>query len=409
MKKQINLSYGILNTIQNAIFPLVTLPYVLQTVGPELYGKNLHAALFHQLFSFLFILAINPYALRLFSHAIEVDKKIVEESVFSRIVSFQFIMSFIATIFQVFLITVLELLTPLYLLYTLITFFSFMNVEWLFQAKQDYRVIFFRTFIIRALVLLFLFILVKDESDANYYNIIMACSLILPAVISFALANKTYKIKLNFEKVKLDVIGAKYFYANGAIGSVYAYVGQVVIGFLVSGSELALLNIMKTIVSTIMAIPNMVNKFIMPDAFKAYRNGMLIEHHKKFFILMIVCLVLGLYIFHSYGLMVISSFLGEKVVFKQMYVDLICFSVVATSLAVYIDNQSSVIIGLEKITTLSNSIVAITGPLTAYFMYHLGFGFLSLFIGFTLGEFLGVLVMIVMHICVYKTNFCSRN
>ncbi|WP_265468400.1 hypothetical protein, partial [Aeromonas salmonicida] len=117
MKKQINLSYGILNTIQNAIFPLVTLPYVLQTVGPELYGKNLHAALFHQLFSFLFVLAINPYALRLFSHTMGIGKKVEEETIFSRIVSFQFIMSSIATAIQCFVITLLGLLTPLYALY----------------------------------------------------------------------------------------------------------------------------------------------------------------------------------------------------------------------------------------------------------------------------------------------------
>lgn len=145
MKKLNNLSYGILNTIQNAIFPLVTLPYVLQTLGPELYGKNLHAALFHLLFTFLFVLAINPYALRLFSHAMQ-NGDIVEANAFSRLVSFQFIMSSVATALQLAVISILDLCTPLYLLYTVITFFAFMNVEWLFQAKQDYKTIFFRTF-----------------------------------------------------------------------------------------------------------------------------------------------------------------------------------------------------------------------------------------------------------------------
>ncbi|ELM3618568.1 hypothetical protein RYR54_004324, partial [Aeromonas sobria] len=173
MKKQINLSYGILNTIQNAVFPLITLPYVLQTVGPELYGKNLHAALFHQLFSFLFVLAINPYALRLFSNVMGVDKKIEEEKIFSRIVSFQFMMSSVATVIQLFVIAVLGLLTPLYALYIFITFFSFMNVEWLFQAKQDYKTIFFRTLLLRSLALILLFLFVKNEHNFSQYNLIM--------------------------------------------------------------------------------------------------------------------------------------------------------------------------------------------------------------------------------------------
>lgn len=408
MKKINSLTYGILNAAQNALFPLVTLPYVLQTIGPELYGQNLHAILFHQLFSFLFVIAISPYALRLFSHAMAEENKMQEEMIFSRIVSFQLVMSSIATLTQFVIIAVLGLLSPLYVLYAFITFFSFMNVEWYFQAKRDYKAIFFRTFIVRALVLFALYILVENKDDFYRYNIIMACGLVLPAIMSFIWVCKLYKVRFFFGELKREMLGAKYFYTNGAIGSVYIYLGQVIIGLLVSGSQLALLNIMNTITSTIMAIPNMVNKFIMPDAFAAYRRKQLIDHHKKYFTLMVFSLFVGLCVFYAWGLIVINSLLGEEVAFKQIYVYLIIFSVVSTSLAVYIDNQSSVILELEKITTLSNGTVAITGPIIAFILYDIGFGFLSVFIGFALGELLGVLVMIFMHIFVYKTNFCSK-
>ncbi|NEX80903.1 oligosaccharide flippase family protein [Aeromonas rivipollensis] len=404
MNKQINLSYGILNTIQNAIFPLVTLPYVLQTVGPELYGKNLHAALFHQLFSFLFVLAVNPYALRLFSHAMGVDKKVEEETIFSRIVSFQFIMSSIATAIQFFVITVLGLLTPLYALYIFITFFSFMNVEWLFQAKQDYKTIFFRTLLLRSLALIFLFLFVKSENDFSKYILIMAFSLISPAIISFLIARKSYVFKPNLSNIKSDMFGAKYFYTNGAIGSVYSYLDQVVIGLLVTSKELAILNLIKTLASTIMSIPNMVNRFIMPDAFRSFKTGMLFYHHSKYFTLMLICLVVGLSLFCFSGLPVISTFLGEEINFKQSYILLIATSVFCTSLAVYIDTQSSVILGLEKITTISNLIVATISPLTTIFLFST-FTYLSPFIGMIIGEFCGVLVMIYMHLFIFKTNF----
>ncbi|MGU5780181.1 oligosaccharide flippase family protein [Aeromonas caviae] len=404
MKKQINLSYGILNTIQNAIFPLVTLPYVLQTVGPELYGKNLHAALFHQLFSFLFVLAVNPYALRLFSHAMGVGKKVEEEKIFSRIVSFQFIMSSIATAIQFFVITVLGLLTPLYALYIFITFFSFMNVEWLFQARQDYKTIFFRTLLLRSLALIFLFLFVKSENDFSQYNFIMAFSLISPAIISFLIAIKLYVFKPSLSNIKSDIFGAKYFYTNGAIGSVYSYLDQVVIGLLVTSKELAILNLIKTLTSTIMSIPNMVNRFIMPDAFRSFKTGMLFFHHRRYFILMMVCLVVGLSLFCFIGLPVISTFLGEKINIKQSYVYLISASVFCTSLAVYIDTQSSIILGLEKITTISNLIVATISPLATIFLFS-DFTYLSPFIGMIIGEFCGVLVMIYMHLFVFKTNF----
>ncbi|MGY3864690.1 oligosaccharide flippase family protein [Aeromonas bivalvium] len=404
MKKQINLSYGILNTIQNAIFPLVTLPYVLQTVGPELYGKNLHAALFHQLFSFLFILAVNPYALRLFSHAMGGGRKAEEEKIFSRIVSFQFMMSSVATVLQFFVIAALELLTPLYALYIFITFFSFMNVEWLFQAKQDYKTIFFRTLLLRSLVLGCLFVFVKSGSDFEQYNLIIAFSLISPAIISFLIARQSYKFKIGISNIKDDLFGAKYFYANGAVGSIYSYLDQVVIGLLVTSKELAVLNLIKTLASTIMSIPNMVNRFIMPDAFKSFKAGMLFYHHSKYFTLMLICLVVGLSLFCFIGLPVISTFLGEDMNFKQSYIFLIAASVFCTSLAVYIDTQSSVILGLEKITTISNLIVATISPLTTIILFS-NFTYISPFIGMIIGEFCGVLVMIYMHVFIFKTNF----
>ncbi|ELM3618575.1 hypothetical protein RYR54_004331, partial [Aeromonas sobria] len=183
-----------------------------------------------------------------------------------------------------------------------------------------------------------------------------------------------------------DVFGAKYFYTNGAIGSFYAYLDQIVIGLLVTSKELAILNLIKTLTSTIMSIPNMVNRFIMPDAFRALKAGMLFFHHRKYFTLMMICLVVGLSLFCFIGLPVISTFLGEKINFKQSYIYLISASVFCTSLAVYIDTQSSIILGLEKITTISNLIVATISPLTTIFLFS-DFTYLSPFIGIMVGEF----------------------
>ncbi len=403
MKKLNNLSYGILNTVQNAIFPLITLPYVLQTLGPELYGKNLHAALFHQLFSFLFVLAINPYALRLFSHAIEDGNK-AEEKIFNRVVSFQLLMCLAATAIQFTTILALGLTSLLYLIYTVITCLSFMNVEWFFQAKQDYKTIFFRTFIIRLFILCALFFFVKDETDFHIYSVIMAFGLILPSVTSFYLARRYLSFKLRFNFIKRDFLDAKYFYTNGAIGSVYSYLDQVFIGLLITGKELAILNIIKMLASAIMSVPNMVNRFIMPDAIRSYRGSNLLSHHKKYFTLMLLCLGIGLSLFYFFGLQMVSVFVGDKVKFEQSYILLIILSVFCSSHAVYIDVQSSVVLGLEKITTISNVLVAIISPVLAFSLFA-KFGYLSPFIGFIIGEFAGVLAMIFMHIFVFKTNF----
>ncbi len=406
MKKLNNLSYGIFNTVQNAVFPLITLPYVLQTLGPELYGKNLHAALFHHIFTFLFVLAIQPYALRLFSHAIGEDKK-EEQDVFARIVSFQFVMSFVAALTQLFVISILGLLTPLYALYTCITLFSFMNVEWLFQAKQDYRTIFFRTLFVRMLVFGALFFFVKNERDFYHYNLIMAFNFIMPAIISFILAMRHYDFRFQILNIKKDILGARFFYANGAIGSVYAYLDQIIIGLFVTKAELAILNLIKTLASAIMSIPNMVNRFIMPDAFKAFKVDDLFSHHKKYFTLMLLCLAIGLSMFCFFGLSVINLLWGMSVDFKQYHILLIAISVSCTSIAVYIDMQASIILGLEKITTISNATVAIISPTIAIVLFN-KFGYLSPFIGFTIGEFIGVLIMVFLHVFLFKTNFTQR-
>lgn len=223
---------------------------------------------------------------------------------------------------------------------------------------------------IRTFILFALFSFINGVNDFFKYSVIMASSSILPAVVSYLIARRYYTFSFKYSNFKEDFVGAKYFFMNGGIGSVYSYLDQVVIGLFVTNKELAILNLIKTLASTIMSIPNVVNRFIMPDAFRAVATNNLSKHHKKYFSLMILCLVVGLSIFYLYGLPIISMFLGDKIDFNQFYLLLISISVLCTSIAVYIDTQSSVILELEKITTLSNSMVAILSPVFAVILFE---------------------------------------
>jgi O-antigen/teichoic acid export membrane protein len=404
MKKANSLTFGLLNTILNTIFPIITLPYVFNTLGADLYGENLLASLYCQFFSFLFIGAINSYAVRKLS----LSNSNSEKESYYRLFSMQFILAAVAGFLHLAVLFTFGLWEKLYLFYAALTFLSFLNIEWYFQAKQKYAAIFFRTLFVKAAILIALILLVKDKDDFLIYVLLMVLSILSPWVISFYIATKTYGFKFIFSFIRVDILAAKHFFTNGAIGSMYRYLDQIFIGMLITPSELALVNLLKTLTSVAISIPSLVNRFLMPDAIRSEKIGLLLEHHKKYFPILIVSLLLGCSIFITSGDYFLNLIFNGTPYFEKKYVILVSLAVTFSSLAVYIDNQCSVVLKLEKITTYSNLTVASVFVLSIITLYP-SFGFLSPIISLIISELVGVFVMIFMHLFIFKTYFHQVN
>lgn len=401
MKKSSNLFFGILNTVINTVFPIITLPYIFNTLGSELYGQNLHASLISQLLCFLFVGAINAYAIRRFTHAVN------ETVEYKKILGIQIVCSVLAMIVHILIIFIFQLEGKHYYIYIIVTSLSFLNVEWYFQAKQKYFQIFFRTFLTKTFILIFLVTTIKDKTNFELYVYVMSISFLLPWLISFYITSKEYGLGVSFNGVYSSIREAKHFYSNALIGSAYKYLDQIVIGMFITSSELAIVNLLKTIITAIVSIPALVSRFILPDALKACNGINLLKHHRKYFSILMVSLILGCTLFVIFGKDILNLIFNGDPKIKTIYIYLISLTVIVSSISIYIDNQCSIVLNLEKITSISNLFVGFITGISMFLLYD-KFLYLSPILGLIIGETTGVIIMCLFHIKYYKTLFYRK-
>ncbi|MNK69302.1 hypothetical protein D3C87_886850 [compost metagenome] len=103
------------------------------------------------------------------------------------------------------------------------------------------------------------------------------------------------------------------------------------------------------------------------------------------------------------GVTVLEYIATAKYSFSIIDVALCALCVLVTSTAVFVDTQVSIPNDLERITTVSNSIVLISFSLSIVPL-TLSFGYLGPVAALFFSELLGVSVMIYMHVFKYKTH-----
>lgn len=405
MTKLFNLSFGILTNIINAIFPLLITPYVLRVIGPSYYGLNVHAGLFYYAISTVFVGFLSPYAIREFSNT----KSIEDESLaFSRLFSAQLVLALFGAALHLFLLLINNLNEGIFFAYAVLTFFSAFNVDWFFYAKQKYSAIFYRSLFVRLVCLIFIYMLVDNEESFIYYVAISVFGVFAPALLSFCYVLKTHKLTLfyNVLTIKNELFSARNFFKGSLVGATYSYLDQLIIGGLASNQDLAYLNILKQIFNVLVSVSGTVSRFLIPEAIKSYNNDELSKHHRRYFPLLLTVLVCFCILFSIFGVDFICLLAGPKFQFEKIDAVLVAACFFSTSLAVYIDNQASVVLSLEKITTTSNIYVAGVSLFILFSMYRY-FGYRSPLLGLAIGELAGIVVMIYYHIIVYKTMFCK--
>lgn len=402
-----NLNYSLLTNLINAIFPLISLPYVLRIMTPDIYGVYVYAnVLFMMLYS-LFILSLLPYAIRectLSLSSIKCTETSIGETL-GRIINLQFFLSLIAggIHFIFFLLLKDEVISIAVACFLPTTFFLFTNVDWYFFSKQQYKPLFIRTIIIKSILLFMIFLLVKTKEDIYIYIILMSLSFLITNLIGFGLVfEKITWIKPSFAMAMENILKVKYFIFNTSVGVCYQYVDQLMVAVIATKSDLAHLNILKQVIGMSMMFPSTVCRFISPAAINAYQVKVGSEHHHhnfKRYIMLMLFIVIGLLLL---GLPFLKLFAGNKFDFGMISVVFSSIVVIMTSLAVYIDTQHSIPSNLEKVTTLSNLSVLLISMSLFYPLFKV-FGYTGIILSIAIGEFIGVLVMLLLHRFVFLT------
>lgn len=186
-----------LRTLMSMIFPLITFPYTSRILNPEGIGKINFANSIISYFTLLAGLGIGNYALREASKLRDDRNKLSHFS--QEIILFNFITTIIAYVLLFIAIIIIPKFYPYRLLLIVISstiLFSFLGIEWLYTAKEDFFYITIRSTIFQIISIILMFILIKKPEDYIKYAAISVFANVGSNICNFIHSRKYIDFKV---------------------------------------------------------------------------------------------------------------------------------------------------------------------------------------------------------------------
>ena len=192
-----NSAFSMINKGLSVVFPLVTVSYISRVLGAAGIGEVSSAQNLATYFSMAAALGIPSYGVRAIAQS-KRDENSCNKT-FSELFAINLISSIIATV--VYLITVFcfkinNSNTALALIFSSIIVFNVINIEWVYQGYEEYEYIMIRSFVIKIVSLLLLFIFVRRKSDLVAYAFIICFGSIGNYVLNFINLKRYVKDKV---------------------------------------------------------------------------------------------------------------------------------------------------------------------------------------------------------------------
>ncbi len=252
----INVILNIVRVSLSVIFPLITFPYVSRVLMAENLGKVNYALSIENYFALIAMLGMTTYAVR------EGARIRSKKNEFQRFANEVFTVNIITTAISYVLLFLLLLLPKfheyrfLILLHSISMILTTMGVEWLNSIYEDYFYITIRTFIIQIILLVVMFIVVKNPNDYYRYAFLSVLSNGITCVLNFVYTRKKYcKIRIVknchfFMHIKCLIV----FFANNLAVSLYLNADTTMLGLLTNDYTVGIYAVSVKVYNVIKAI-----------------------------------------------------------------------------------------------------------------------------------------------------------
>ncbi|WP_346775679.1 flippase [Erwinia sp. JH02] len=255
MEKKLFKNIASLTLVQggNYIIPLITLPYLVKTLGPFSYGVLGFSLAFLQYFNVFINYGFNLSATQ--KIALIADDKNEVSKVFWSVIACQLLLTILSV-----MIVIIGVTTSVFLAKQSIIIFACMGVllgnvlfpVWLFQGKECMALSSGVNIASRLLTIPLVFILVKDSNDAWIAALIMSLTSVLSGILSIAILIKNKWITwrpFNLSDIREQFSEGWYLFLSTAAINIYTssitvllgfICGPVVVGYFVAADKLRL-------------------------------------------------------------------------------------------------------------------------------------------------------------------------
>jgi O-antigen/teichoic acid export membrane protein len=237
-----NIFYNVSLSILNMLFPIVSVPYISRVLGVENIGIFNFATSYVSYFIIFAALGVGYYGVREIAKYKNDPEKTSE--IFSGIFKINIITTIIVTIVfvaTIFYIPELRQNRTIFIIAGITLYLAPITIDWYFQGLENFKMITSRSFAIKCLVLIGLFVFVRQREDIIPYILLSTFATIATNVWNLGYAWKM-GLKIRWKNVhsKVHVKPMLVFFISNVAVSIYFMLDTLLLGFLSSYEQVGL-------------------------------------------------------------------------------------------------------------------------------------------------------------------------
>lgn len=256
------------------LFPILSFPYVSRILHPEYVGRVSFAESLVTYFLLFSQMGIPTYGTR------EIAKVRLDRNELIKLTSQLFLINFSMAICSYIALILAGCMVPrlhedqlLYLIMGLSLFMNAMSMDWLYKGLEEYGVLAKRSFGLKLLSLLSIFLLIHKQEDYLMYGFLYMLAAYGAGILNFRAAYRDLlKGNIRLDKVKADIKGAFHshishiavFFAMTCATTIYTHLDTVMVGAMSGNTELGYYNAAVKIKTLLVAITTSLGIVLVP-------------------------------------------------------------------------------------------------------------------------------------------------
>ena len=356
-----NSFYNAVYRCLNVLFPLITMSYVARVLLASGIGEVASATNIATYFTVLAALGLPTYGTKVIAAC--ADKESTNKA-FWDLITVNFISTVIFSIAYYTLVFTHPFFKDQLLLFSVVGLaivFNAINVDWFYQGKEEYGYITLRSFIIKILSLIAIFVFLKSRDDVVIYALILTLSNVANYLFNIIHIRKFISWPKNIIDIRPHLKPILLLLSASIIIELYTMVGTTLLTFFSQSESVGYFTNSMTIIRVVRTLVTAVSAVFLPRLSFYYHSGKLSEFQqlidkglKILFYLTVpaavgVCLVANDAVLLLFG----DSFYGSII-----SVRILSLSIITIALSNFIGYQVFITIGREKLMVYSTIIGA---------------------------------------------------
>lgn len=360
---KVNALLSTIKTISNAVFPLITYPYIARILTVEGMGKISFSQSVVNYFILIAGFGIYHFAVK---NGAGIRDEKFEFNLFANSV---FTINCITALFSFFLLLIVLLFPTkltdyrgMILIYSISIVLNPFSVEWLYTVYEDFGYITVKSICIQILSLLLTFLFIREKDDIYFYCIFMVASTSLGNLFNFIYSRKYVALKLTRETRWRDYRSSLFvFFINSLATIIYLNSDTTLLGFICSDWEVGLYSVASKIYSITKQIFNAVVAVAIPRL--AYLKG---KNINKFtFLIRTMISMATFFVFPAaFGIIIVRNELilfiaGQEYIAASDTLAILSLAVICAVFANIFANGLLICLGLERFVLRATTISAL--------------------------------------------------